>query len=119
MFAADTLSRAVDKHENLISEKGADIQAYVDMIVTSLPVSPEKTEQIRNATDADGTMTQLKETILKGWPEKKSDCPKQIQDYWSCRAELSVVNDIIFKGNKFVIPASMRKEMLHKVMRDT
>ncbi len=60
MFAADTLSRAVDKHENLISEKGADIQAYVDMIVTPLPVSPEKTEQIRNATDADLTMAQLK-----------------------------------------------------------
>ncbi|RXN19764.1 Retrotransposable element Tf2 type 1 [Labeo rohita] len=115
MFAADTLSRAVDKHESLTSEKGADIQAYVDMIVTSLPVSSEKTEQIRKATDMDGTMTQLRETILEGWPEKKSDCPKQFQDYWSCRAELSVVNDIIFKGNKFVIPASVRKEMLHKV----
>ncbi len=60
-------------------------------------------------------MTQLKETILKGWPIKKSDCPKQIQDYWSCIAELSVVNDISFKGNKFDISASMHKEMLQKV----
>ncbi|KAL1266977.1 hypothetical protein QQF64_002652 [Cirrhinus molitorella] len=67
-LAADTLSRAVDKHENLISEKGANIQAYVDMIVTSLPVSEEKTEQIRNASDRDGTMTQPEETILKGKP---------------------------------------------------
>ncbi len=90
MFAADTLSRAVDKHENLISEKGADIQAYVDMIVTPLPVSPEKTEQIRNATDADITMAQLKETTLKDWPEKglsKANSRLLVMQSWTFSSE--------------------------------
>ena len=50
MYKADALSRAVDKHERQDSEKCADIQAYVDMIMTSLPVSSEKTERIRIET---------------------------------------------------------------------
>ena len=46
MYAADTLSRAVDKGESADREKSTEIQAYVNMIVTSLPVSPDRTEQI-------------------------------------------------------------------------
>ena len=34
MYAADALSRAVDIHERQDCEKCADIQAYVDMIMT-------------------------------------------------------------------------------------
>ncbi|KAK0137820.1 hypothetical protein N1851_025993 [Merluccius polli] len=115
MYAADTLSRAVDKHERQDNEKCADIQAYVDMIMTSLPVSIERTEQIRKETAMDETMTELKKIISRGWPEHKSDCPLRVQDYWTYRTELSVVDDIVFKGNKFVIPSSMRKDMLRKI----
>ena len=32
-----------------------------------------------------------------------------------CRAELTVVDDIVFKGNKIVIPMTLRKEMLQKI----
>lgn len=115
MYAADTLSRAVDKGESADREKSTDIQAYVNMIVTSLPVSPDRTEQIRRETNADETMTQLKETIIKGWPKNKRDCPLNIQDYWNHRAELTVVDDIVLKGSRFVIPSSLRKQMLQKI----
>lgn len=37
MCAADVLLRAVDKSERADDRTGADIQAYVNMIVTSLP----------------------------------------------------------------------------------
>lgn len=100
MFTADTLSRAVNKHESLTSEKGADIQVYVDMNVTSLPVSSEKTEQIRKATDMAGTMTQRRETILEGWPEKKSDCPKQIlQGKQVCHSSVNAQGDAAHEGH--------------------
>lgn len=115
MFTADTLSRAVDKKESADNEKSAEIQAYVDMIVTSLPVSADRTEQIRKETNADETMKELKETIQKGWPKSKRNCPRRIQDYWNHRAELTVVDDIVLKGSKFVIPSSLHKEMLQKI----
>ena len=58
-------------------------------------------------------MTGLKETILIRWPAQKNNCPRRIQDYWMCRAELTVVDDIVFKGNKIVIPTTLR--MLQKI----
>ena len=115
MYTADTLSRAVDKEEHEDSEKSAEIQAYVDMIVTSLPVTVDRTEQIRRETNVDETMKELKRTAQKGWPENKKDCPVKIQDYWNCRAGLTVMDDIVLKGSKFVIPSSLRKQMLQKL----
>ena len=85
------------------------------MIVASHPVSSERMEQIKRETAADQTMTELKETTLIGWPAQKNNCPRRIQDYWMCRAELTVVDDIVFKGNKIVIPMTLRKEMLQKI----
>lgn len=102
----------MDKGERADSENTAEIQAYVDMIVTSLPVTADRTEQIRRETNADEMMKELKRTVQTEWPENKKDCPMKIQDYWNCRAELTVMDDMVLKGSKFVIPSSLRKQML-------
>ncbi len=115
MYTTDTLSRAVDREERADSEKSAEIQAYVDMIVTSLPVTADRTEQIQRETNTDETMKELMSTVQKGWPENKKDCPAKIQDYWNCRSELTVVDGIVLKGSKFVIPSSLREQMLQKI----
>lgn len=45
----------------------------------------------------------------------QSGCPLKVQDYWTCKTELSLVYDIVFKRNKFVIPLSVWKDMpIHK-----
>lgn len=111
MFTADTLSRAVDKEEPADSEK----RAYLDMVFTSLPVTEDRTEQIWRETFTDESMKELKSAILKGWHGKKKDCPVKIQDYWNCRAELTVVDNIVMKGSNLVIPSSLRKQMLQKI----
>lgn len=45
MFAADTLSRAVDKKESFDTQKNTEIQAYVDMIVTELKDNNDRVER--------------------------------------------------------------------------
>lgn len=45
---------------------------------------------------------------------RKKDCSVRIRHYWACRSDLTVVDGIIFKGSKFIIPVSLRKEMLKK-----
>ena len=52
---------------------------------------------------------------MKGWPETRLELNTKIQDFWNFRHELSVYYDIIFKGERVVIPLSMRPEMLEKV----
>uniref|UniRef100_A0A8C4RPS8 Gypsy retrotransposon integrase-like protein 1 n=1 Tax=Erpetoichthys calabaricus TaxID=27687 RepID=A0A8C4RPS8_ERPCA len=115
MFTADTLSRAVDEkygHEEKSSEV---IEAYVDMVIKAMPVSDSKTQLIRTETAKDEVMQMLKEVIVQGWPENKHNCNPQVSDYWNCRAELTVVDGIIYKGCKIVIPLSLRKQMLQKI----
>ena len=52
---------------------------------------------------------------MKGWPETRSELNTNVQYFWNFRDKLSVYNDIIFKGERIVIPLSMRPEMLEKV----
>lgn len=71
MYGADTFSRAVDKHKRPNKDKCADIQAYVDMIMASLPVSSERRQQIRQETKKDETLKELNRITASGWLEHK------------------------------------------------
>ena len=55
--------------------------------------------------------------INKGWPDKYFVIPKEAQPYHSFRDELSMSNDIIMRGHRFMIPKSLQTyyvEQLHK-----
>ena len=43
----------------------------------------------------------LSDLIHTGWPEKIRDIPKEVREFWSYRAELSIQNGIILKGIKW------------------
>ena len=116
MFVADALSRAYDKEslpENSSTE--ADISALVDMVVQTVPMSDQKLTLICEETQKDATMCKLREVILNGWPDEKAQCPYEIREYWNSRDELSVVGEMIMKGDRIVVPAKLRKQMLEKV----
>ena len=54
----------------------------------------------------------LRDTIQQGWPEKMSEVPECIHVYYSFREELTVQDQVVFKGDRVIIPAAMRKEMV-------
>ena len=60
-------------------------------------------------------MCKLKQTILDGWPNSRSDCRKLILEYWNHRDELAVEDNLIFRGHAILIPKSLREEMVKKV----
>ena len=71
--------------------------------------------ELRENTRKDPELMILKEVILEGWPASKHNCVPDIVEYWNIREELTVAEDIIFKGSKVVIPKGMRKGMLKKI----
>ena len=103
MHLADTLSRAP------IRDSASDSQFETVNIVTNLSVTKEKADQIRKMTEQDPVLQALKETIQKGWPEYRSQL---VGEYYSFRDELAVVDGIIFRGERLVIPKIMRKTMM-------
>ena len=48
---------------------------------------------------------------MRGWPRSYNDVPKEAQPYYSFRDKLTVVNDIILRGQRFVIPESLQSAM--------
>ena len=108
MYVADALSRAVDRTTNVETQKD-DVQSYVDMVLTSLPVSSNKKEEIIKETASDTTLQKLLTVIRNGWPNAKHQCDPAISMYWNVRHELSEAGGMIFKGQKIVMPSSPAK----------
>ena len=50
--------------------------------------------------------------IQAGWPETKRQVPHSIREYWESREELAVLDGVIYRGMRIVVPPSMRPAML-------
>ncbi|KAL9987078.1 hypothetical protein ACROYT_G001320 [Oculina patagonica] len=79
--------------------------------VQFLPIGQGKLQKFRVETEQDDTLQALKTTILKGWPEDKSNVPSQLAPYYSMRDELSIYDGLVFKGERLVVPKGLRAEV--------
>ena len=69
MHTANALSRATDPDEAQSSTK-QDLQVYVNMVTSTIPVSSDRMDQIR--CEIEKSMKPLIETIQKRWPPTKA-----------------------------------------------
>ena len=106
---ADTLSRAHLSCVN-VCEFSSNLES-VDHTAL-LAVSENRLQQIRHASANDSVLTALQQTIQHGWPNDKKKVPTNIRAYYDYRDELIVQDQLVFKGEKLVIPAAMRREMM-------
>ncbi|XP_053376863.1 uncharacterized protein K02A2.6-like [Mercenaria mercenaria] len=110
---ADTLSRKFlpDKYPEIAD----DLEYHVHTVMSTLPVSDSKMQLIRSATQSDSQMQHLSKVILDGWPNDRANCPSQVLEFWNYRDELSVIDGIILKRSKILIPKQLRPMMLEKI----
>ncbi|KAK7101996.1 hypothetical protein V1264_020291 [Littorina saxatilis] len=109
LFLADTLSRA---HPEGPAE-GAEFEHDV---MTVLSISPSRMTELQQETLADATMQKLAKFITEGWPAHERSVPPELKPYFSFRDEL-VIENIILKGQRAVIPPTLRSTyvaVLHK-----
>jgi hypothetical protein len=114
MYVADTLSRSFlqETREQLVPE--AEINAINPKSYLP-PVTDQKYAIFQKATAEDRELSQLKEVILKGWPQRRSEAPYSVRKYWSYREELVYIDGLIFRGFRLVVPSSLRKDMLNRI----
>ena len=117
MHIADCLSRAFPATPATDVKPAPPSQAkYAVNFMESLPYAEQQLELLKSETDDDVNLQLLKATIIKGWPEKRTDLPNELLPFWSYREELSVTAGIIFKEAHLVIPSTMRpriQDLLH------
>ena len=85
--------------------------------VKLLPMSEERVELIKQITDSDEVLQDLKKFIHQGWPDTRERLPTTISPYFVYREELSIYDGLIFKGERLLIPEGMRKEIKEQLHR--
>jgi transposase InsO family protein len=109
VMLADTLSRLV--------KPGSD-KAIPDLDVTIaqiMKIQPTRLEMLQAETKSDSSMSQLADFILNGWPERMHDLPEVLQAYWCFRDELAIMDGLIMKGSRIVVPSTMRPDTLTRL----
>ena len=96
------------------SANSSDDHEFVNMI-EDIHISPERIATIKSHTAEDPNLQQLMSVIKQGWPETSSDTPEGAKPYFSYRNELTVQDGLNFRGNRLVVPSSIRKDMKQRV----
>lgn len=123
---ADTLSRAYLPHGQVKCSKEdvfltGNVRSPVEQEIESVnalslvSISPQGLARVQQATEAGGEMVLLKTVIQTGWPDTKEEVPFSLQGYFHFRDELSVQDGLVLKGERLVVPKSMREEIKQKL----
>ena len=114
MHVADALSRSP------IDTKGDDsihleVQSYVNEVMASWPMRDARLTEIREKTPKDVNLQAAMHYTINGWPENKADVQLAAKDFFILRNELSVCDGLLIRGDRIVIPYSMREEILERI----
>ena len=101
---ANTISRAS------LNELQADEDEIQVNVLERISISEPKYTELQQKTANE--FHELYAMIQAGWPETKRQVPHSIREYWESRDELAVLDGVIYRGMKIVVPPSMRPAML-------
>ena len=77
LYTADTLSRApTGGTKEGDAELQAEVEAYVNSVVKSLPATAQRIREYQQAQEQDPVCTQVKHYCQQGWPSKNSSRPR-------------------------------------------
>ena len=106
LWFSDTLSRSRydEEHKPKPNESlSRDVEIHVNMMQENLPVSESKWKEIVNTT------------LCNSWPECIGECSAGARDYFNYRDKLSVLEGVLVKGNRIVIPTIMTHNILERL----
>ena len=103
---ADTLSRApvtAPKHDETICS------------VFYTPIKKKYLSEVTDATRNDPELNLLKATVLQGWPDDKKDVSVAVRPYFDYRDEITVQSGLLLRGERIIIPSSLRSLMKRQI----
>lgn len=121
----DALSRApVDPPTPDDEEAEKDVAHQIASLIARLTASasaeeaeespfPDATlEKVRAAAERDPEYITLKDVVLTGFPDHKSQLDPLLRPYWGVRDRLAVGDSLLVCGQRLLIPQSLRRETL-------
>ena len=115
LTVADALSRAPnDDTDSSDDEFHHEVKAFVNLVLKELPASESRLKEIKEKQLQDETCQMLMKYCQSEWPPR-SNIASSAKPYISVANELSVCEGILLRGNRIVIPISIRQEILRKL----
>ena len=116
LITADTLSRArvVEGQKPHDKRFPDECQAYVNAVMSALPVTDKRLLEIKQAQADDATCQNIQEFCMHGWPDKAKLGPEE-KLYLQVAAYLTIQQGLLLKGSRLVIPVAMQKTILGKI----
>ncbi|XP_046406352.1 uncharacterized protein K02A2.6-like [Ischnura elegans] len=116
LFIADTLSRDFCAEScDVDTQFDDDVEMQVALLLENLPVTRENWELISKHASNDTVYCKLKTYISNGWPQYFKDVDSDCRAYFEFKDELVLVKGMVFRGDRIVIPCSLKIEMLKKL----
>uniref|UniRef100_A0A8C5Q7G7 Gypsy retrotransposon integrase-like protein 1 n=1 Tax=Leptobrachium leishanense TaxID=445787 RepID=A0A8C5Q7G7_9ANUR len=122
MYISDTLSRATaaggapDYAQHTVCNVQQDLDVLSQINHSDyLNVTDQRLLQIKQHTETDESLQALKYVVLDGWPDSKEEVPLTAREYWTFRDEIGIQDGILYKGQRVIIPKSLRSEMLTRI----
>jgi hypothetical protein len=113
MYLADTLSRHFIKGQPTKSTFEDEFdQVPLTAEINRIIATEEKISKLKVETEKDEVLQQVKGVIQAGWPENKNVLDPTLVNYFHVRDELTVQEGVVLRGERVVIPKSLRKEIL-------
>ena len=113
LTVADTLSRTFIPAKKQDEETEAEFQVH--LIMSSLPMSEIQLKRFQQEASNDETLQRLQAVVQAGWPNNKGDLTEDIKPYFGIRDEITEMNGILMKGERVIVPSSLRKEMKARI----
>ncbi|CAG2204968.1 unnamed protein product [Mytilus edulis] len=113
MYLADHLSRSFLKETKEVLVP--DLHVNDIHLISYLPIAPEMYAKFQKETANDEHLQELQDVIFNGWPNEKSELIHSLRPYWTYRDELSVIDGLLYKSNKAIVPKALQNEMLDKI----
>jgi len=117
MYVSDCLSRASLPNNNdsiTYDETLANIDEQTKKNL-ELVASPELRQLLDVSAKQDAEHQALIKMIHTGWPEKPTNVPIKLRPYFTYADELTVSNGHVYKGDRIVIPAPARNEIMKRL----
>nr|XP_034322405.1 uncharacterized protein K02A2.6-like [Crassostrea gigas] len=112
LVVADALSRAclpAGKGETQFQE----LETFVHSVfLRSIPMSRDILNDICRETGRDDELSLVKDCIQNDWPLSRN---RYTHKYWKIKDQLKVVDDLMFKGNRIVVPTVLQPEILKRL----
>ena len=114
MIFTDHLSCNASAQSNSDDECVNSLERITIASVT-LNVSDDRLKQLQSENMKDPEMIMLQHMVIEGWPQKRTDVSSLVSKYWNYRDKVSILDGVLLKGHRVIIPQNMREVVLSQL----